>query len=374
MIKRSQEYNGFGSLLALLFAAIATAGTSAGPSLAAVHQPSVQVTQTDFDGWHGCERISNGIVEAVVVPQIGRIMAFQFVGRPESNALYVSADLAGKTTATSGQAGTTWLNYGGEKVWPSPQSEWPRYIGGTWPPDRAIDGDLYTIRPVAGGVELTSPQSSSFGLQIVRTITMEPGRHELHVNEAFKWLPAGTAHAGADAGKLGIWSVTQTRPDGTIFVPIRSDETGRFPSGFVTFDSMSRPIVDQPSLPTGWSRAKAALVGRRDPTKSHKIGAIDSSGWIGSLYDGTTVFTERFSTESSAQLQPDGGCRAEVYTGAGGAGYIELETLGPLQSPHPGSETRFQIDWRLTRLRSAPQSDSDAAMLVSAAAASLRKQ
>ncbi|MDQ2687020.1 MAG: hypothetical protein M3Y28_04050, partial [Armatimonadota bacterium] len=41
----------------------------------------VRVTRETYRGWPGAYRLSNGVVDVVVVPQIGRVMAFQFTGR-----------------------------------------------------------------------------------------------------------------------------------------------------------------------------------------------------------------------------------------------------------------------------------------------------
>ena len=51
---------------------------------------AVTVTRLTYKGWKDCACVSNGVVEAIVIPQIGRIMAFQFVGHPESSPIFTN--------------------------------------------------------------------------------------------------------------------------------------------------------------------------------------------------------------------------------------------------------------------------------------------
>src|SRR5262245_9959440 len=74
---------------------------------------AVTVKRIAFQGWEGAYQLSNGTVEVVFVPQIGRIMRYGFVGGP--NALWVNPTLQGKTTDFS-QPIKDWNNYGGDKV------------------------------------------------------------------------------------------------------------------------------------------------------------------------------------------------------------------------------------------------------------------
>ena len=115
----------------------------------------VTVTRVAWHGWPEAIRLSNGVVEAIVVPAIGRIMAFEFVGHPETNPIFLNSEWAGKTVADA--APTTWATFGGDKLWPSPQSEWPKHNVRAWPPDQAFDGDPETAELLPDGVRLVTP-------------------------------------------------------------------------------------------------------------------------------------------------------------------------------------------------------------------------
>jgi hypothetical protein len=325
----------------------------AGLALFATRAPAdpVTVTRVSFDGWADCIRIANGTVEAIVVPANGRIMAFRLIGDRASDPLYVNADIAGKPGGGAG-----WVNFGGSKVWPSPQSAWQDYIGRTWPPDPAIDGSPYQVSVIRGGVRMQSRASSAFGLRIERTITMPPRGARLRIAEGIRWL----SKPKATGARLGVWTVTQTRPDSTIFLPMGSGGRSA-PAGYVTFTDLRHPDAGTPTLPAQWRRCGRVLVGRRDARDCHKVGSPDPADWIASLYAGNTVFVQRFAEGAGGRSQPDRGCRAEVFTMVGKDGYMEMELLAPLTARRIGGLAKLRVEWILSRLPNAPAGDAEAA-------------
>src|ERR1035441_1936304 len=55
-------------------------GTSDTQVLPAAQQTGVSVERTSYHGWPGCYLISNGSVEAAIVPAIGRVMQLRLAG------------------------------------------------------------------------------------------------------------------------------------------------------------------------------------------------------------------------------------------------------------------------------------------------------
>src|SRR3982750_3663343 len=88
----------------------------------------MSVEKTAYQGWPEAYRLSNGTVDVVVVPAIGRIMRYGPVGR--QNLLWKTPRPAGKPASP----GKEWANFGGDKVWPWPQDDWPQRAGRAWPP------------------------------------------------------------------------------------------------------------------------------------------------------------------------------------------------------------------------------------------------
>lgn len=339
------------------------------PHRSALHSPRklvsrVTITRLNWNGWTNCVRLSNGVVEAIIVPRIGRIMAFQYAGHPESSPLFINQEWIGKSGADAGEG--NWANFGGDKLWPAPQSDWPIYIRHAWPPDPAFDGQPQRLDIIPQGIRLTTPPSDAFKAGAIREITMRSSEARLYISQTLLRLtntgnvmpPAQSAPANA---RLGIWSITQTRGDGTIFLPL--NPASRFPGGFVTFDADSRPVRQRAPLPGGWTQSAGVLIGRRDPVTSHKLGTDASAGWLASLYAGKILFSEHY-TPLPGQTYPDAGCSSEVYENAGATAYIEMEILGPLRFLKPGDKTAHNLYWQLNRLPYQPVNDTDTVRLV----------
>lgn len=328
-------------LLGILFAAAVIMAATGGAKAA-----GVSVKKTTFRGWAGAIRISNGVVEAVVVPEIGRIMLFQWVSRPESDPIFLNHDLAGKTAADVPTG--TWANFGGDKLWPAPQSDWPKHAPQAWPPDGAFDGMPFQAEIVSNGVRLVGPWSKAFAARAIRTITMRPGQPRLYIAQEIEKEPSAPG-----AFPIGVWSITQTRPDGTIFLPLPAGADGQ----------ASYHMLGGDKLTPGWSVRGDLLVGMRDPKITIKVGSSGRQGWMASLYAGDVLFSEHYKYDPSGGY-PDGGSTAEVYTNGGDLGYIEMEVLGPLANLAAGSVERYDVYWQLTRLPRTPADTDDACRLV----------
>lgn len=338
----------------LLSLALFGMGVSAAP-------PPVTVTSIPWHGWPHAVKLSNGVVEAVVVPQIGRVMAFQMAGHPETNPLYENPDWmpAKNHLPKPGE----WANYGGDKVWPAPQSDWPRYLGRDWPPDRAFDGLPETVHLLPGGLRLTSPLSSEFGLRVERTLTLRPGRPCLYLTQTL----ARTSPGAAPDRSLAAWAITQINGDGLVVLPLPAPAAAPtpFPTGY---QSLSPPPVAPPFWRVTAVQGRRMLLGRRDPVNSHKVATKARDGWLVHISETGVVFTEHAAVAPGG-VYPDGNSPGEVYSNAGDSNYLEMETLGPLAPLRPGQSLTTQIVWRLSRLPAAPASDAEAALAAVRAAA-----
>ena len=90
--------------------------------------------------WRGRDayRLTDGVTEAVVVPALSsRLMVLRFIG--QENALWNAPESA---VFQKGE----WANWGGEKAWPSPQTEWTLFSDPSWPPHPTYDGRAHRAR------------------------------------------------------------------------------------------------------------------------------------------------------------------------------------------------------------------------------------
>src|SRR4051794_19258518 len=146
----------------------------------------VSVERVDYRGWPGCFRLTNGTVDVVVVPQVGRVMRYGPVGGP--NLLWENPALAGRDPNPSPAADVVWANFGGDKVWPWPQ-DWAGRTGRQWPPPPEADQAGYDVivlgDPGTAGprtLRMTSAPLRGFDVRVVREITLAPAGTELTID------------------------------------------------------------------------------------------------------------------------------------------------------------------------------------------------
>src|SRR2546421_6348085 len=94
----------------------------------------ISVKRADYHGWPAAFIISNGQAAAVIVPAVGRVMQFHFLG--EDGPFWEDHALDGKLPDPKA---TNWNNFGGDKTWPAPQADWPTIALRGWPPPPAFD-------------------------------------------------------------------------------------------------------------------------------------------------------------------------------------------------------------------------------------------
>lgn len=280
--------------------------------------------------------MDNGVMEAVVVPEIGRLMQLNLKGH--SNVIWANTKLLG--TQFDGRQ-TSWINLGGDKSWPSPEAEWGRYTGDkTWFPPRGFDGLPATAYPTNRGLVLVSALDPHYGIRVIREFEMLPSQPVLIVRTHYEKTSGNPA-------RLGIWIITQlTDPEG-IFIPMPGLTTAT--QGCVALSRRLPPSLNMPS--PGW------LSLRRDLRDSYKIGTKSSTLiWVGA----DTVV--RIDSPRTADAEyPDQQSSAEVYTNGGELEYVELEMLGPLKMLSAG-QTISQTNTytlQLRRSRSPLQSARD---------------
>lgn len=336
----------------------ACANPSAVPRFRAapVHALPVRLYQTNYRGWRNAFRLSNGIVEIVVVPAIGRIMAYQFAGQPQTNVLWNNPALLGKPlpyAAPYPPRATSWVNYGGDKLWPAPQSDWPQAQRqtGNWPPDPQMDYGPYAVSRIPNGLRLTSPLSDNRGIRTIRDIVLRPGSARVSLRETFQApAPVGGNVSGPPILlPLSLWNIAQARPDATVFVPLR--QGSHFAQGYAALDGKLGA--------SNWQVSDGMLSVVIPKGDGDKAGVDAPVGWIGAWYGGSVLFTEQYALGASGAY-PDQNTPLQVWSQSGTESYLEMEALGPLSPIGAGQRQTRTLFWNLRRLSPAPRSRRDA--------------
>ena len=287
---------------------------------------NVQIVKEDFHGWPNTYRLTNGLVEARVVTDVGpRIMDFHAVGG--GNVIYVRESEAGK----SGES--TWVQRGGWRLWIAPERKETTY---------EPDNTACQVEVAGSTLRVTGPAQPAAGIQKQVEITLVPGEPHLRITARIKNISDRPVTYAA-------WSLPVLRPQGRAFVPMdvgpltAFDATRRLLLWSYTEVADPRYHFGDRLVEIDHAQVKPAppqQTGRRDDES--KIGVDSAQGWAAYLLD-RTLFLKRFPHEANGQY-PDGGATIEVYSSHE---FLELENLGPLTTIGPGTEIVLPEDWWL---------------------------
>jgi len=297
----------------------------------------VKVQTIDYHGWKDAVEISNGEARLVVVPSIGRILAYGFADG--ENLLWENPECRGKTIPPGGPAeengALIWMNFGGDKVWPTEQSQWPKTNGYGWPPDHWFDGGAHSARLFGDGVEIKSGVSGFNGGRSIREIRLTPHGTRVTIRQKIKKIKAGR-NASAEPVPFTIWNVTQIRQPEMVLLPL--NPRSKFAERWTDYSGEKRECAKNVKV----IGDEAVFV--PDPVISQKIGA-DSGPWIAGIV-GNCLIVELFRHDPEAAY-PDGGLSETVYTCPQ---YTEIELMSPFKSLKGGEALMFDIVWELHRL------------------------
>jgi len=298
----------------------------------ATQQISISVERINYHGWSDCYLLSNGKVEAVVVPAIGRVMQLRLVGSAEG-AFWENRALDGQLhTADPNE----WINFGGDKCWPAPQAVWTERQGRDWPPPVAFDAGPVAAVTRIRGLELTSPIDPGFGIQVVRHVELDAEQPILRIETEYRKLLGG-------AVRVGIWTITQLREPERVAILLAAKS--KFENGYHRLLAAS---------PAELKIDRGLLIFKRHTRQYVKVGTDGSSmAWVGANC------VVRIDAEAGPGEYPDDGCVTEVYTNPDPQKYVELETLGSLHMMSVGDRIRQATVYTVTP-RSTPDAESEA--------------
>jgi len=311
----------------------------------------VTVRQAEYNGWKDAIILSNGKVEAVIVPSIGRVMQFRFVG--EDGVFWENSAVAGKPVNPDSK---DWINFGGDKPWPAPQADWPKVTPRAWPPPIGFDASAWESKtlvmntsllfelnlPTSKGynnkfILLISPTDTHYGTQVQRAIQLDLDAPIMRIRTTFKKVSGSPI-------KVGVWVITQMNEAEAVFVPV--------PKGTQYQDGYNKQSKE---LPEHFKVANGLIELKRDPKKSTKIGNdAGSLLWVGQKHmlkiDAPRVPNAEY---------PDNGSSAEVYTNLDPLKYIELEMLGPLKEIKVGEWiTHTNVYTLMRRSKKTPEAEA----------------
>ena len=278
----------------------------------------VSIIATNYHGWSGAYLLQNTAAEVIVVPSLGRVMQFRLAGESDG-PFWENPALLGKPMPEK-----PWNipgSFGGDKTWPAPQSAW------NWPPPDTFDAVPLTAQVDGQNLKLLSPISAKFGIRTERIIALAPNSARFQIITRYDKVVG-------DPVEVSVWVITQTQVPEAAFLPVRGKSI--FPSGLSTlWENPESMITRMPGL----------VEFHRDSKASHKLGNdAGSIAWVGKRW------SLRIDVGRDATARyPDDGCSAELYSNPDPAGYVEMETLGPLRKLSVGQSLSATNVYTLNR-------------------------
>jgi len=334
--------------------------------LSTVHSSSLlkSSTESTTPSWKSIY-LKNGLVSVRIVPGIGgRVMQYSL---GDFGFFWINHDLEGKEPPESKLGlDNSWLNYGGDKLWPSPQGwdgdhQWPG------PPDAVLDGGLYKAtvteknsEPVS--VSLISQEDSQSGIQFSRVIKIFDGTTRVSIDVTMK-------NIDNKLRRWGIWSHTQLEASNRrkakgynknywAYCPLNKNSVHK--NGYnVIFGRFENPEF-KPDYENGIMRVHYER-------EVGKIGVDSNGGWVATV-DGTAgkVFVQLFKFEgdkkypnqASVEFWINGHGQIKAYNRVitmsedeeSNPHVFESELVGPYTELKPGQTTVFHYDWYATTI------------------------
>ena len=303
-------------------------GSRAAPSPAAV-----TITKDLFHGWNALI-LRNRALEVTVVPAIGRIMQIALrTGDGEAGAqgpLWshpgIGPDLGGDENG--------WINLGGDKAWPAPQSRWEAIVGKGWPPPKTFDASPFEGRSIEGAgdagdeVELLSAVDPAYGVRVRRTIALDPAAPIVTVETSYEKVEGAPI-------RVGVWTITQLASPERLYL--------RLPARSAFSEGFALRLPDRPK--------ELAVEGRllslaRDPSAKTMLGSDgDALLWVGR--DAHLLIEAVTDPHDPPGEWPDG-AHAQIYTSSDEAlPYVELELLSPLRDLRIGERAALRVRYTL---------------------------
>jgi hypothetical protein len=272
-----------------------------------------------YHGWNQAYRLANAQVELVVVTEVGpRILHFGFLGA--TNLLFQAESDLGR----SGDEGHRF--YGGHRLWHAPES-----IPRTYQPDN----QPAEVEQFDSTLRVTAPAEAGTGIQ--KQIDLRISEERAQVTLTHRLINRGLWPV-----ELAPWAITQVVPGGEALIPLPGLRQFAAETLQPSFSIAAWPYANlgDPRL----RFEEPAIRVRQDSQAGSplKLGVRGGRGWLAYSL-GNAVFVKRAAYQPAARY-PDLNSSLEVYTDGS---FLELETLGPLQTLQPGDQAEHVEDWFL---------------------------
>jgi len=277
------------------------------------------ISATEYAGWPHCYRLTNGDVELVVTTDIGpRVIRCGFVG---------GQNLFKEIREQSGKSGEPdWQPRGGHRLWLAAESVALSY---------GLDNSPVEAFVADESITLTQPVEKETGFR--KQMTVKLGLTGIEVVHRLR-------NTNDSAKTVAPWALTMMAPGGTAVTAF--PPRGQHPQALQPTNPLVMWGYTDFSDPR-WKFTAKYLILRQDPLAASavKAGLWNRDTWMAYLL-GSDLFVKSATASKGPEHYPDMGCSLETFTNGD---FLEMETLGPLESVAPQAEIVHVEHWSLHR-------------------------
>jgi len=276
------------------------------------------IEKVSYGGWANCLHLFNRDVELVLTTDVGpRVIRCGFIGGQN-----LFKEFAGQM---GGCGEAAWQPRGGHRIWVAPE-----IVPDTYAPDNVP----VRVAFAEDRVELTAPAEAHTGLE--KSIAVELGAEGVKVTHRIR-------NCGFSPRTMAPWALSMMAPGGvgiTKFPP-----RGTHPEDLPPTNPLVMWAFTDLSDPR-WTFTTKYLMLRHDADlkSPQKLGLFNEKT-VGAYLLGSDMFVKRYDANPS-KTYPDFGASYETFTNDG---FLELETLGPLENVAPGEMVEHVERWSLHR-------------------------
>jgi NPCBM/NEW2 domain-containing protein/uncharacterized protein DUF4380 len=279
---------------------------------------SLKTEKINYKGWKNSYKLSNGIVELVVVPSLsGRIMHFSYLDG--ENIIYSNPKEYGKQYDII--HGKRYLMYGGHVSWLGPAIR-------CWPPDAfMVAGRCSVTIPGPGKIKLVGLKSFETGIRYSREIEMSPDNPQIKIIQTMENVTDFPV-------EWNIWNNTRVNAKGCVVwfpVPKNSRYYGRV---------KCPPAM----LESGQASISGDVFTIKSGKLKGKIFSDSNAGWIACSTKGID-FIKNFGYFPEEKYSKEDGI-VEIYLDPM---FIELENHSSLKKLNPGEKYSYTEEWILKK-------------------------
>lgn len=298
---------------------------------------AIQIKETEYRNYGRCIHISNGIIEVMVTIDVGpRIIHFGLVNG--ENVLYTDTErkhhAEGEDFDELYGKDSVFYNYGGHRLWLSPESTPETY----YPDNEPV---VYGVLP--DGVSFTPARQRHNDMQLGFEVMMNENASDIMVVHSAK-------NCSKEPKTLALWAITMLAPGGLEIIPQNEGCDSLQPNRSLILWPYSK-LQDSRVC---WGDKFVTL--RQDPAieAAFKAGWNNHCGWAAYVRK-NVAFIQHYVHNVHAAY-PDFGASFETYVNGD---FVEMETLSPLYHIEPGDSVRHVENLTLQRIDNMPKAEDE---------------